>query len=156
MLTSAKNPKVAAAVRLKKRALREEERRFLVEGAQGVAEALAEDGALESLFIVDDLDPLAVRARQAGVAVEPVTPRLMERLTSTVTPQGIVGIAPFVDVPRVCPLRADFRSRGVDHQFAPLVGGIATGQLHIRHAHGDGLFRTRRRHHQQHRDRREC
>ena len=99
MLTSAKNPKVAAAVRLKKRALREEERRFLVEGAQGVAEALAEDGALESLFVVDDLDPLAVRARQAGIAVEPVSARLMERLTSTVTPQGIVGIAPFVDVP---------------------------------------------------------
>ena len=32
MLTSARNPKVAAAVRLKKRALREEDRRFLVEG----------------------------------------------------------------------------------------------------------------------------
>jgi TrmH family RNA methyltransferase len=98
MLTSAKNPKVAAAVRLKKRALREEAGRFLVEGAQGVAEALAEDGALETLFVLDELDPLAVRARQAGVSVDPVTPRLMERLTSTVTPQGIVGVAPFVDV----------------------------------------------------------
>ena len=99
MLTSAKNPKVAAAVRLKKRALREEAERFLVEGAQGVAEALAEDGALESLFVLDDLDPLAVRARQAGIDVDPVGPRVMERLTSTVTPQGIVGVAPFVDVP---------------------------------------------------------
>ena len=46
----------------------------------------------------DELDPLAVRARQAGVAVEQVSDRLMERLTSTVTPQGVVGIAPFVDV----------------------------------------------------------
>jgi TrmH family RNA methyltransferase len=99
VLTSAKNPKVAAAVRLKKRALREEAERFLVEGAQGVAEALAEDGALESLFVLDDLDPLAVRARQAGIDVDPVGPRVMERLTSTVTPQGIVGVAPFVDVP---------------------------------------------------------
>ena len=98
MLTSAKNPKVVAAVRLKKRALREEDRRFLVEGAQAVAEALAEDGRLLSLFVQDDLDPLAVRARQAGVAVDAVTRPVMERLTSTVTPQGVVGVAPFVDV----------------------------------------------------------
>jgi RNA methyltransferase, TrmH family len=98
MLTSAKNPKVTAAVRLKKRALREADRRFLVEGAQAVAEALTEDGRLLSLFVEDDLDPLAIRARQAGVTVDPVTDRVMERLTSTVTPQGVVGIAPFVDV----------------------------------------------------------
>ena len=98
MLTSAQNPKVVAAVRLKKRSIREEDRRFLVEGAQAVAEALAEDGRLLSLFVQDDLDPLAVRARQAGVAVDEVSDRVMERLTSTVTPQGVVGIAPFVDV----------------------------------------------------------
>jgi len=98
VLTSAKNQKVVAAVRLKKRSLREEEQRFLVEGAQAVAEALAEDGRLLSLFVSDELDPLAVRARQAGVPVEQVSERVMERLTSTVTPQGVVGIAPFVDV----------------------------------------------------------
>ena len=97
MLTSVQNPKVVAAVRLKKRTLREEARRFLVEGAQAVAEALAEDG-LQSLFVHDDLDPVAVRARQAGVPVDEVSDRVMERLTSTVTPQGVVGIAPFVDV----------------------------------------------------------
>jgi TrmH family RNA methyltransferase len=98
VLTSARNPKVIAAVRLKKRALREAERRFLVEGAQAVAEALAEDGRLLTLFVEDDLDPLAVRARHAGVAVDHVTDRVMQRLTSTITPQGLVGVAPFVDV----------------------------------------------------------
>jgi RNA methyltransferase, TrmH family len=98
VLTSTKNPKVIAAVRLKKRALREQDRCFLVEGAQAVAEALRDDGRLLSLFVSDELDPLAVRARQAGVSVEQVTARVMERLTSTVTPQGIVGVAPFVDV----------------------------------------------------------
>jgi len=97
VLTSAKNPKVVAAVRLKKRALREEERRFLVEGAQAVGEALAEEGRLVSLFVTDELDPLAVRANQAGIPVEVVTAPVMERLTSTVTPQGVVGVAPFVD-----------------------------------------------------------
>jgi RNA methyltransferase, TrmH family len=98
VLTSAKNQKVVAAVRLKKRTLREVERRFLVEGAQAVAEALAEDGKLLSLFVTDVLDPLAVRARQAGIPIEQVSERVMERLTSTVTPQGVVGVAPFVDV----------------------------------------------------------
>jgi TrmH family RNA methyltransferase len=98
VLTSARNTKVVAAVRLKKRALREEARRFLVEGAQGVGEALADDGRLLSLFVTDELDPLVARAKAAGVPVDAVADRVMERLTSTVTPQGVVGVAPFVDV----------------------------------------------------------
>ena len=98
MLTSIKNPKVAAAVRLKKRAFREEDRCFLVEGAQGVGEALEHPADLRSLFVVDDLDPVAVRARHAGVDVHPVSDDVMGKLTSTVTPQGIVGVSPFLDV----------------------------------------------------------
>ncbi|MGZ5294459.1 MAG: TrmH family RNA methyltransferase [Actinomycetota bacterium] len=98
MLTSFKNPKVAAAMRLKKRAFRDEDRRFLVEGAQAVSEALDEPGRLGALFTTDDLDPLAVRARQDGVEVHEVTADVMARLTSTVTPQGLVGTAAFIDV----------------------------------------------------------
>ena len=97
VLTSVKNPKVAAAVRLKKRAFREEDRRFLVEGAQGVGEALEQPGTLLSLFVSDGLDPLAVRARQSGVDVNEVSADVMAKLTSTVTPQGIVGVC---SVPR--------------------------------------------------------
>jgi TrmH family RNA methyltransferase len=98
VLTSIRNPKVAAAVRLKKRAFREVDRRFLVEGAQGVGEALEHAGNLLSLFVSDDMDPLAVRARQSGVDVHDVSPDVMAKLTSTVTPQGIVGVSPFLDV----------------------------------------------------------
>ncbi|MEO8423508.1 MAG: TrmH family RNA methyltransferase [Actinomycetota bacterium] len=98
MLTSIRNPKVAAAIRLKKRAFREEDRCFLVEGAQGVGEALERSGQLLSLFVIDDLDPLAVRARQTGVDVHEVSPDVMAKLTSTVTPQGIVGVSSFLDV----------------------------------------------------------
>lgn len=98
MLTSIKNPKVAAAVRLKKRAFREEDRRFLVEGAQGVGEALEQPGHLLSLFVIDVMEPPAVRARQSGVEVHEVSPDVMAKLTSTVTPQGIVGVSPFLDV----------------------------------------------------------
>jgi TrmH family RNA methyltransferase len=96
VLTSIKNPKVAAVARLKKRAYRDEDRAFLVEGAQGVAEAL-EAGALTTLLVLDELEPLAVRARQAGIEVAVVSVDVMGKLTSTVTPQGLVGVAPFLD-----------------------------------------------------------
>jgi TrmH family RNA methyltransferase len=98
-----RNRKVAEAVKLKKRAFRDERRRFLVEGVRGVEEALAVragtgPAGLESLFSTDDDHPLAQRARAAGVPTETVSETVMERLTSTVTPQGIVGIAPYRDV----------------------------------------------------------
>lgn len=96
MLTSHRNPKVASGIRLRRRAAREEERRFLVEGAQAVREALAQ-GVLERLFVQDDLDPVAVEAAQAGVELLRVSPEVVGRLTSTVTPQGIVGVAPLLD-----------------------------------------------------------
>lgn len=97
MLTSARNPKIASAARLRKRALREHDRRFLLEGAQAVGEALAA-GRLETLFTAADLDPLAVRARQEGVETHHVTDEVVRHLTSTVTPQALVGVASFLDV----------------------------------------------------------
>jgi TrmH family RNA methyltransferase len=100
VISSTKNPKVADAARLHKRAFRDEDRAFLVEGAQGVREALASTPpALQRLFVEDELDELAVRARELGVDVVHVAAPVLARLTSTVTPQGIVGVAPFLDVP---------------------------------------------------------
>ncbi len=98
MITSIKNPKVAAAARLKKRAFREEDRAFLVEGAQAVGEALADPGRIRTLFCTDDLDPLVVRARESGTEVVLVGQDVITKLTSTVTPQGLVGVAGFIDV----------------------------------------------------------
>jgi TrmH family RNA methyltransferase len=99
VITSTKNRRVADAVRLKKRAMREHDRLFLVEGAQAVAEALDGPG-LQSLFVVPEarLDSLVSRAERAGTAVVSVTDEVMGHLTSTVTPQGIVGVCAFVDV----------------------------------------------------------
>ena len=97
MLTSARNPKVARAARLRKRALRDDDRRFLVEGSQAVGEALGAD-RLESLFTADDLDPIAVRARQTGIETHLVTHDVIRHLTSTITPQALVGISAFLDV----------------------------------------------------------
>ena len=98
MLSSTKNPRVAAAIRLKKRAFRDEDRLLLAEGAQAVGEAL-EAGSLLTVYVTDELDELAVRARAAGVDVVHVGPDVVRAITSTVTPQGVVGIAPYVDVP---------------------------------------------------------
>ena len=104
MLTSPKNPKVAAAARLKKRSFRDDDRRFLVEGAQAVRRGLGDARARSSrLFTLDELDPLAVQAAQQGVEVHVVGEDAIKAITSTVTPQGIVGVAA---VPRRRPRRA--------------------------------------------------
>jgi TrmH family RNA methyltransferase len=96
VISSLHNPKVAAGLRLKKRALRERDRVFLVEGAQAVGEALAATG-LTTLF-ASEPHPLLARALELGVEVVEVTTDVMARLTSTVTPQGLVGVARFLDV----------------------------------------------------------
>ncbi|HEY3023534.1 MAG TPA: RNA methyltransferase, partial [Actinomycetota bacterium] len=103
MITSLHNKQVAAAGRLKKRAMREKDRRFLVEGAQGVWEALAAGAAVTDVFVSpaseERLDRVTGKAREAGVRLHTVSPDVMGHLTSTVTPQGIVAVAGFVDVP---------------------------------------------------------
>ena len=59
VISSTKNPKVASAARLRKRTFRDTDRRFLVEGAQGVREALAADPpAIDVLFVDDEVHEL--------------------------------------------------------------------------------------------------
>ncbi|HEU4354703.1 MAG TPA: RNA methyltransferase, partial [Actinomycetota bacterium] len=74
MLTSVRNPKVAAAIRLKKRAFRERDRAFLAEGAQAVGEALGRRGGLSALFHTAPDHPLVGAADEAGVGVHHVSP----------------------------------------------------------------------------------
>ena len=49
MITSVRNPRVAAALRLHKRAFRERDRAFLVEGTGAVEEALGRPGCVAAL-----------------------------------------------------------------------------------------------------------
>ena len=109
MITSIHNKRVSSAARLKKRAMREKDRRFLVEGAQAVSEALATPGAVVELFhtLTEPNDgsshvrsaDVMEAATRAGVEIVSVSPEVMAHLTSTVTPQGLVAVATFVDVP---------------------------------------------------------
>lgn len=98
MITSTRNPRVAAAMKLKKRAFRDEERRFLIEGAQAVAEAFGPSGRLETLFHSVEDHVLLGRARDASVDLVRVSEEVMRTLTSTVTPQGLLGVATYLDV----------------------------------------------------------
>jgi RNA methyltransferase, TrmH family len=101
LITSTQNRRVATAARLRKRGLREDDRRFLIEGALGVAEALAA-GVVETLFHVPGstgrVPAVISAADDAGVEVLEVSPPVMGHLTSAVTPQGIVAVARFMDV----------------------------------------------------------
>lgn len=103
VITSFHNKRVAKAVRLKKRAMREKARLFLVEGVQAVSEALSSPGAVQELFYTpasrDRVDPVLRSAQRSEVTAHPVSEDVMAHLTSTVTPQGVVGVTAFVDVP---------------------------------------------------------
>ncbi|MFL5799069.1 MAG: TrmH family RNA methyltransferase [Actinomycetota bacterium] len=103
MITSLKNPRVAEAVKLRKRGVRDKRREFLVEGAQAVLEAVragaGHSAPLRELFVGPDsaAHPAVAEARHAGIAVTEVSDEVIRALTSTVTPQGLVGISTMVD-----------------------------------------------------------
>jgi RNA methyltransferase, TrmH family len=102
VISSNANKQVAAVAKLTKRGLREKERRFLTEGAQSTEEAL-DAGAVETLLYVappaESVDRLVAMAESTGVRVVSITEQVMAHLTSTVTPQGILAVARFIDVP---------------------------------------------------------
>ena len=99
MITSVRNPKVAAALKLHKRAFRDRDRVFLVEGMGAIEEALVPPDGVTTLLCNDPSHPLVERARRSSVDVVHVSEELMARLTGTVTPQGLVAVARYVDVP---------------------------------------------------------
>jgi TrmH family RNA methyltransferase len=101
-LTSIRSPRVKAARQLAKRALRARARSFLAEGPQAVREALAA-GAAAQLFITAAGRArhrgLAEQAAASGVEVCPVSGEVMAGLAQTITPQGVLAVCRFVDVP---------------------------------------------------------
>jgi TrmH family RNA methyltransferase len=116
VITSLKNPRVAEALKLRKRGLREDRREFLVEGPQALGEAVASGGGLSVLFHTPEehLHGVVGRAREAGVPLVEVSEDVVRHLTSTVTPQGLVGVARFVDLP-LAELSADLTLAAILH-----------------------------------------
>lgn len=98
---------MAAAHRLLRRSRRVEAGEFLAEGAQAVAEALSyareQSGAVRELFLTEEAATrhfqLVRDAYAVDVEVSVVTPRAMQLLSDTQTPQGLVARCGVLDVP---------------------------------------------------------
>jgi TrmH family RNA methyltransferase len=99
----AHSPRLKAARRLNKRAFRQRERAFLAEGPQAVAEAFHCGARLTDLFVTVPArtrhHDLVAAISAAGIPVHVVSGEVMDELAQTVTPQGLLAVCGFVDVP---------------------------------------------------------
>ncbi|NYV75395.1 MULTISPECIES: RNA methyltransferase [Streptomyces] len=107
-LISPRSPRVSAARRLAKRNFRGKERLFLAEGPQAVREAAAHRGddgtpTLTELFTTpeaaDRYPDIVGDARAAGARVHLADEQVIADISTTVTPQGLVGVCRFLDTP---------------------------------------------------------
>jgi TrmH family RNA methyltransferase len=101
--TGAHSPRLKAARRLNKRAFRQQERAFLAEGPQAVAEAFRCGARVADLFVTVPArsrhHDLVTAMAAAGIPVHVVSGEVMDELAQTVTPQGLLAVCDFVDVP---------------------------------------------------------
>jgi RNA methyltransferase, TrmH family len=101
--TGAHSPRLKAARRLTKRAFRQRERAFLAEGPQAVAEAFHCGAQVTDLFVTGPArsrhHELVTAIAAAGIPVHVVSGEVMDELAQTVTPQGLLAVCAFVDVP---------------------------------------------------------
>jgi TrmH family RNA methyltransferase len=97
------SPRLKAARRLNKRAFRQRERAFLAEGPQAVAEAFHCGARITDLFVTVPArtrhHDLVAAIAAAGIPVHVVSGEVMDELAQTVTPQGLLAVCGFVDVP---------------------------------------------------------
>ena len=97
------SPRLKAARRLNKRAFRQRERAFLAEGPQAVAEAFHCGARITDLFVTVPArtrhHELVATIAAAGIPVHVVSGEVMDDLAQTVTPQGLLAVCGFVDVP---------------------------------------------------------
>jgi len=102
VITSTRNGLVQRARKLHRRGMRDRSREFLVEGANGIEEALAAGRRPELLFVTDPAPPSAAalleEARASKVPVQMVSPQVMETISDAESPPGAVAVVPFVDV----------------------------------------------------------
>jgi TrmH family RNA methyltransferase len=99
----AHSPRLKTARRLTKRAFRQRERAFLAEGPQAVAAAFHCGAQVSDLFVTAPArsrhQDLVGEIAGAGIPVHLVSGEVMDELAQTVTPQGLLAVCGFVDVP---------------------------------------------------------
>ncbi|KND43501.1 MULTISPECIES: TrmH family RNA methyltransferase [Streptomyces] len=102
-LISPRSARVAAARRLAKRNFRGKDRLFLAEGPQAVREAARHADTLVELFATPDAAEryadIVDEAHAAGARVHLADEAVVADISTTVTPQGLVGVCRFLDTP---------------------------------------------------------
>jgi TrmH family RNA methyltransferase len=102
-ITSLRSPRVKTARQLAKRAFRQRARSFLAEGPQSAGAALASGAEITELFVTAPAASrhggLVAAAARQGAAVHPVSGEVMAELAQTVTPQGLLAVCRFIDIP---------------------------------------------------------
>ncbi|MFF6782358.1 TrmH family RNA methyltransferase [Streptomyces sp. NPDC012510] len=102
-LISPRSARVSAARRLGKRNFRGKDRLFLAEGPQAVREAAGHADTLVELFVTVDAAEryadIVGEARAAGARVHLADEAVIADISTTVTPQGLVGVCRFLDTP---------------------------------------------------------
>ncbi|MFF2851391.1 TrmH family RNA methyltransferase [Streptomyces sp. NPDC058001] len=106
-LISPGSARVAAARRLARRNFRGKERLFLAEGPQSIREAAGHTSAagatLVELFTTveaaERYADIVTAARSAGARVHLADEHVIADISTTVTPQGLVGVCRFLDTP---------------------------------------------------------
>ncbi|MFC8144196.1 TrmH family RNA methyltransferase [Streptomyces paradoxus] len=106
-LVSPRSPRVLAARRLAKRNFRGKDRLFLAEGPQAVREAAGhrtgDAATLVELFATleaaERYADIVGAARDAGARVHLAAEQVIADISTTVTPQGLVGVCRFLDTP---------------------------------------------------------
>jgi len=98
--TSVRSPRVSAVRRLQQRRVREEQRLFVVEGPQGVAEALASRGAVAEWFATEQ--SLAAHPDWPVDPAPVIVPEdVLAAMSETRSPQGVLAVCRFSDQPLV-------------------------------------------------------
>nr|WP_279582149.1 RNA methyltransferase [Fodinicola feengrottensis] len=106
-LHTERTPRVFAARKLMRRSHRDKAGQFLAEGPQAVAEAVARaadsPGAATDVYATEEAagryPELLEAAERRGVRVSVATDSAVAGLSETVTPQGLVAVCGFLDVP---------------------------------------------------------
>jgi RNA methyltransferase, TrmH family len=103
-ISSLRAPRLKLPRQLARRSFRQRARSFLAEGPQAVREALAwHGGCVTELFVtaaaLSRHEDLAGQAAAQGAPVHLVSGEVMAELAQTVTPQGLLAVCRFVDVP---------------------------------------------------------
>ncbi len=126
--TSVRSPRLKAARRLTKRAFRQRARAFLAEGPQAVTEAFGSAAPVTELFVTAEArarhTDLVTAMGRAGIPVHLVSGEVMAELAQTVTPQGLLAVCGFVDVPLADALGGTGGDAGPDRAAPPRLAAV--------------------------------